>query len=854
MRMDVFDLGAESPTEDDPTASNLTIEDDEEIDSDDAWDEEDEAKFGQYKFTNRTKQSKSANLSGDDDEDEENEEYGEYMDLSEMLGSGSATTKDVSASSDEELSSDTEDENEHDAEKLVFFGKTKRAPQIKERTEVYTESEYNLTLRDSSATGKLSLNDLYGALEDQSGLASLKKSLKAIKKTEPIASTSTSNTVGTPLAAPLAKRIQQRFDRQVAYEETTEQISQWEPAVKQNREADHVSFVDRTVSNYKPTSEAMAAQLKPTTDLEKQIHEALIKGGLRENEIKEQEELALNQLSIEEVKARRDELRVLRELMFREERKAKRVKKIKSKAYRRLRKKELERQKQNESINNPEDADELLKQAEIARARERMTLRHKNTGKWAKEMMRHGGQNAETRQAIMEQLDRHALLKQKIAGTIENSDSDVDEQYSDTDSDLSDGAVMEREKRRALDSLSKLATNDSQPDTDQVSKKGVFAMKFMQDAMKRQAEETRRLAEDARLDLERMDESDTNNDEDNNNNNLQHGKMVQGNPGRRIFDQTDQLDQETEKTEHILQQLSVNKKGTSVRLSAAVEVNTKTKSKHTSKRVTEAITNKSVTETDNPWLDSSTASKQTGKARAVITKADKASDKLKRVKQHTSTADAKSQLDANIDVDITLESTSLLVSTSKQQPIDIDKLSDESDTEIQSTVNPNALKQRELVERAFANDHVVMEEFYKEKEAEMSEEEGRTKDDTDTMPGWGQWGGSGTNTTKRKPKQPSSSSSSSSNYKKARSTIIRGVEKDKRRDAKLKEVIISEKVIKKTKKYAVDAVPFPYKDRAQYERSLQQPLGPEWNTDKVFKKTIQPRLESRNGMVIDALE
>ena len=37
MKLDVFDLGAESPTEDDPTASTLNIEDDEEIDSDDAW-------------------------------------------------------------------------------------------------------------------------------------------------------------------------------------------------------------------------------------------------------------------------------------------------------------------------------------------------------------------------------------------------------------------------------------------------------------------------------------------------------------------------------------------------------------------------------------------------------------------------------------------------------------------------------------------------------------------------------------------------------------------------------------------------------------------------------------------------
>ncbi|KAI8049890.1 small-subunit processome [Syncephalis plumigaleata] len=859
MRMDVFDLGVESPTEDDPTASKVDIDDDEEIDSDDAWNDEDEEKFGQYKFASNGRKQKATRgtddeeeSEDDDDEDEDEYEDEEFVDLSEMLNGGDKTEEGKAAmSSDEGLSSsdeDNDDEQDDDEERgnqLVSFvnslgrnGKTKRAPQVKERTEVYAESEFNLTLRDSSTTtGKLSLNDLYGALEDHSGLATLKQSMKAMKSNSSAATGLPAGTISAPLAAPLPKRIQQRYDRQVAYEETSEIISQWEPTVKRNREADHVSFVDRSLSNQKPTSEAMAAQLKPTTDMEKQIHEALVKSGMRENEVKEQEELALNKLSIEEVEARRNELRMLRELMFREERKAKRVKKIKSKAYRRIHKKELERQK---TELGDVDIDEQIRQAELARAKERMTLRHKNTGKWAKEMLRHGGSNAETRQALMEQLDRHALLKQKIA------DAESANGYSDSDADLSDGALAKRDKQRALDSLSKLSTNDGNSAQEQmkgISKKGVFAMKFMQDAMKRQADETQRLAEDARRDIEHMDDSDS----DSNVKEVhgkEHGKLVQGNPGRRVFDQNN--------TETVLQQLNVNKKGTSVRLSAAVDVKTTKKSTKSSTSTSTSTSASVQSTTNNPWLDSSVTIKQSSKARNIITQADRAADKLNQKKKH---ANSKSQsnselLDTNIDIDITLDKktkdnnnpSNNSASNQPTLPASSDDEDNNDDYDMQSTKNPNAIKQRDLVERAFANDHVVMEEFAKEKLAEMEADEG--KEEEDSLPGWGAWAGAGKSTKRKRP----------NNITKKTKRTSTGVDKDKRRDAKMKQVIISEKTIKKVKKYAVDAVPFPYKDREQYERSLQQPLGPEWNTDKVFKKSVQPRVETRHGMVIDALE
>jgi U3 small nucleolar RNA-associated protein 14 len=67
--------------------------------------------------------------------------------------------------------------------------------------------------------------------------------------------------------------------------------------------------------------------------MEKEI-DALIKGGgLDEKQIQEREELQLQKLSPEEAKRRRTELRAMRELLFRDELKQKRLKKIKSKRY-----------------------------------------------------------------------------------------------------------------------------------------------------------------------------------------------------------------------------------------------------------------------------------------------------------------------------------------------------------------------------------------------------------------------------------------------------------------------------------------------------------------------------------------
>lgn len=216
---------------------------------------------------------------------------------------------------------------------------------------------------------------------------------------------------------------------------------------------------------------------------------------MREQDIAQTEALKMNHLSVEEVAERRAELAKMRELMFRAEAKAKRVAKIKSKTYRRLKKKEKAKlaAKLGELEDEDEDDEEARLKREIERARERVTLRHKNTGKWAKAMKARGELDEDQRRDINEMLDRGEKLRRRIQGR--GSDESEDEDEDDTDIEGEDGVA--RIKANAFDELRQLNRMDEGILEPQDKKgKGVFEMKFMKHAMARDKLRADQIADD----------------------------------------------------------------------------------------------------------------------------------------------------------------------------------------------------------------------------------------------------------------------------------------------------------------------------------------------------------------------
>ena len=197
--------------------------------------------------------------------------------------------------------------------------------------------------------------------------------------------------------------------------------------------------------------------------------------------------LQMNKVSVEEVAQRRAELRKMRELMFRAEVKAKRIAKIKSKTYRKIKRKE--REKLVEGGESETEEGRLKKETD--RARERATLRHKHTGKWAKQMRGREG-DEQGRKDVEEMLERGEKLRRRIKGVGSDDESSDD----DDDDDENGEESAERAKQAAFDELQKIDLEDSNISVEQQPGKSIFNMKFMKEAMARQQQSVDRLADD----------------------------------------------------------------------------------------------------------------------------------------------------------------------------------------------------------------------------------------------------------------------------------------------------------------------------------------------------------------------
>ena len=55
---------------------------------------------------------------------------------------------------------------------------------------------------------------------------------------------------------------------------------------------------------------------------------------------------------------------------------------------------------------------------------------------------------------------------------------------------------------------------------------------------------------------------------------------------------------------------------------------------------------------------------------------------------------------------------------------------------------------------------------------------------------------------------------------------------------------------KKAAQFTTAGVPFPFSTREQFERSLRQPLGKEWNTAASHKSLTAPSMKVVQGAVI----
>lgn len=752
------DFGSDSEGNEWRLGGLMDDDEDSEIESDDAFGDSDNEKFDEYTFRGSKAKSKKPNDSeSEDDEGDSDDEEGETLgneaiDLATALdqwdeesedepkeGSGSDSDESGSAESDddEDEDSDSEDGDEPDADKLEAL-----------QGLVSGFGSKHDQKQQAPAKQKIDLGDLgLNGIDDPFMKNSVKLMNKESKEKRPGAS--------KKLDIPLSRREQGRLDRSAAYEKTNETLARWNDTVKQNRRAEHLSFPLAPDSGKAGLDKTTFQPIKPqpsANDHEANILSILDQAGLTEQPKKEKEKIYDddgNELTRKEIIAKK---RLEREMNDREAKRAARVKKIKSKAYHRVHRKQRERDAAAlEEAEGDADSEAEREAQDRRRALERVGQRHKES-KWAKMGARNKRAvwDDEFRAGLGEMARKDEELRRRKEGKAIDSDDETSSSGSDSEEG---GNNLLRQINQALE------------EEDDAPQKGLMGMKFMRNAENAKRKMEREELEQMKKELE--EEAG-----------IYHGEEGDQEVGRRTYGgmptmngleasarpddasaSGDELDTQPTASKRRAQEARPTPNGNKWSKSQGT--------KSTPREILSVPRDQPDTthESHGAWV---------------------ASDSHRRSKTKT----------ADIDPTITnLKRTKPKPKkpTTSSYPGNADgNASDDSDSHM-----PLAIRDQELIDRTFAGDDVLAE-FEAEKNEVAEKDDDKVIDNT--LPGWGSWVGDGVSARDQKRNQ--------GRYM----TKVEGIKKKNRKDAKLDRVIINEK---RNKKVSLSS-PFSLFRRGQY--------------------------------------
>lgn len=790
---------------------------------DDNWDSESSQSDLESESDNEMQDAKDNQLSDDssegdseetDDSDDESEESEESEDEEQML-----------------RGSDDEDEIDMSKTLSTINANLKKEPEHKRLiAETVRENEFGIPIKGA----KLSLAEMLGSLDTPEATLISKDAFEE----------------QAALSVPLPKRIQERNDRKVAYEITKEEVNKWEETVRAIRNSDQLQFpmappATEDQEEVDAEREYDSLQIAPENDgkseLESRINDVLRAGALLD-ESKEAtfEQIAAAKLSKEDMFKRTQELRRMRELMFRDEQRAKRIKKIKSKQFRKIRKRESLRDaalvEGSEAESDDEDHDRK-------RAEERMSLRHKTQSKWAKSMIKSGiTKDASTRAELEEMLRAGEKLRSKQLGYNdgERSDggvSDIEQEYENDNEEaeaaekgkLGKGVLAmdfmkaaEEKKKKAnlkeIEFLKNMRDNDGQEEfvgtlSNSINEAKNQGRRVYTPSAITAREEAEEAEEEALHDF-RDDEART----------LEKQMRGKERSSEQQNDDDDDDAPPAKKHKVVEEEFTGFDDDSEVPKSKNESYISKRYSERNSRNPLSSASNKEEEEEEeNPWLSGFTDTTEKSKKYNTVTeessRLSKAANKIQKVANKRQ-AKGKSH-DAIVDLN-----NAITIAGNVQHSED----EDEDDGEARMFLQKN------LILEAFAGDNVVSE-FQEEKRKIVEDEDDKTEDLT--LPGWGGWAGAEITAVPKK-------------------KFVRKVDgvmqKDKRKDKDMKNVIINETLNKHNLKYQSSSVPYPYELKEQYERALRMPLGEEWTSKATHKKATQPRVVVKQGLVVDPLK
>ncbi|XP_023574651.1 U3 small nucleolar RNA-associated protein 14 homolog A isoform X2 [Octodon degus] len=643
----------------------------------------------------------------------------------------------LSASEDE---GDSDEERKHQ-KLLESIGSLdgKKRWKLAERSEACLKvSEFNVSSEGSGE--KLLLLDLLEPSKTSSSLAAVKKQLSRVKSKKAV-------------ELPLNKEEVERIHREVAFNKTSQTLSKWDPIVVKNRQAEQLVFpLEKEQPDFAPIEHVLSGW-KARTPLEQEVFNLLCKNKqpLTDPLLTPMEKASLKAMSLEEAKMRRAELQRARALQSYYEARARREKKIKSKKYHKIVKKGKVKKalKEFEQLQkvNPAAALEELEKIEKARMMERMSLKHQNSGKWAKSKAIMAKYDLEARQAMQEQLAKNKELTQKLQVV-----SESEEENGAEEGELVPDAVNEIQMCAAgpnpwmLRNCNSDANDEIQKDPEQPPEPVV------QEFCEREEDET--LGTEEEILLREFEE-------------------------RRSLRKRSELSQNAEPVGSQATKDSSTKEVLAELKALTQKLNQKNcqsqKPKVSSVRTTCQVQKQECAlEEEEPLLLQRPERAQTledleelgheeySETKEIPGLVLEGNQTERAPNNHTDTPKGKKKKEQMIDLQNLLSTKSPSVK-SLAVPTSVEELEDEEEKH-----------QKQIIKEAFAGDNVIRD-FLKEKEEAVKAS--KPKDVDLTLPGWGEWGGIGL--------KPSA--------KKRRRFLIKAPEGPPRKDKNLPNVIISEK-------------------------------------------------------------
>ncbi|KAK7753887.1 hypothetical protein SLS62_004253 [Diatrype stigma] len=797
-------------------------DDDSEIESDDAFGESDEERFDGFTFGGGKK-----DVDEDDDDDDDSSLGSDAIDIADALDMSMSEDDEPGAQQDEDSedesgasesgssdeTSDTDDDDEDDVSESGLDAWVSKFSGVKDADkddDVSTTTKSKINLKD---LGLLTVKD-----------PQLKKSVKLMGKEEK------ESAKKHKLEVPLARRQQARLDRGVAYEKTNETLDRWAETVKKNRRAEHLVFplpqTETGLSRHDNTELQPLTNQTSGNELEQTIMAIMEESGLGPSAKKESEkaqgdgDTEEQTISRGEVKELWNKRRQEREAKSREEARAKRIKKIKSKAYHRVHRKQRERDELKEreimAASGELDSEEEREARDRQRAVERMGARHRES-KWAKMRKGHAAWDEDVRAGITDMARRDEELRRRIEGRPSKSNGDDDDE--DDESDYSDDENEIDERKRLLRQL-----DEASKDDDSLPKSKLMSMAFMQKAEAAKKKANDEMIADIRRELASDDD--------------EGGSASEPDDvGRRQFGQPGGSKKSAAAT---LKEQQRSKKAKEAKADGAdlQEARDNISAAATNGRLSKGLSASAAPQYQNQdssaggaWsqpAEAGPSKRHRGKKSAAGSGADVLDFSLDAVAVAPAAAapQAKSKPAAAAAA---ASSKSAKGNRKQQQQQQADDDEDEEETHLVQ------FREQELLDRAFGGLDVVAD-FEREKQEVAEEDDDKVVDST--LPGWGSWVGDGVSNREKKRHQ--------GRFLAKKEGAKR---KEDRRDAKLNNVIINEKRIRKSEKYMASQLPHVYESKLQYERSLRLPLGPEFQTKETFQEVTKPRLLMKQGII-----